>query len=171
MATTGNPTTVSAWFPDTSYARKAIASLESSGVDGSRIELKGPAGRQARDPGQIDPQADKQIAGRGMKAGLGGVIIGAVVGAVLGFVAGTTIIGNGALTWPGIALGIGGLVAGAGVGLAVGGYSKIRQSQAWQETFDAPEDIRARVEVRVDDDEQYEKIAGILSKADGEVEG
>ena len=171
MATTENPTTVSAWFTDTGHARKAIAALENHGVDGSRIELKGPAGQQARDPAQGDPNADSQIAGHGAKVGGAGLVIGAVIGATIAYVVGTTAIGNGAFTWPGIAFAIGGLIAGGGVGFAVGGYSKVRQGEAWQETFDAPDDIRARVEVRVDDDQQHDKIAGILADAHGELEG
>lgn len=150
---------VRASFSDPEAARKAIGALENAGIDGGRIDLQGLAGAQAKDPDRVDPQADRQASGVAGRAVRAGAIIGGLVGAV-----GLGLIGWIASGVMGLALAmaIGGLVAGAGVGLAAGGYSKVKQAEAWEQTFDAVDDANATVVVQTaggdDDRERVEKI-------------
>jgi hypothetical protein len=160
---------IDAAFADVEQARSAMAALENAGIDGNRIELQGQAGQQAHDPRGVAPDADSRAAGFAGKAVGGGVIVGAVIGAVLALAIGIPVLGGGSINGPVIALLIGATFAGAGVGIAVGGYSRVKQGEAWEETFDAPEGASATVAVRPTADDERDEITKILRDHGGQV--
>lgn len=160
---------IGATFADVEQARSAMAALENAGIDGNRIELQGQAGRQAHDSRGVAPDADSRAAGFAGKAVGGGVIVGAVVGAVLALAIGIPVLGGGSINGAVIALLIGAIAAGAGVGIAVGGYTRVKQGEAWEETFDAPQGASATVAVRAKADDERERITELLRDHGGQL--
>lgn len=126
---------VMATFPDMAAARHAIGSLEQNGVDAGDISLLGPAAEEAQEQAETH-ERDDDLLDKGTKTFLGGAAAGSAVGGVIGFLAGLAAFalpGVGPVVAGGVwATTLGGAAAGGGVGSAVAGYSKIKQSEAWE---------------------------------------
>ena len=131
---------VVATFGDMGQAREAVAALENRGVDGGRIALEGAnAERAASRPDTAG--RDDALLEKGRNTAVMGILIGAIVGGALGYLAAGLMFGfpsdDGGSVGMTLAMTLGLGTAGAGVGLAIGGYSRIKQSDAWEATYDA----------------------------------
>lgn len=147
---------VLATFPDLEVARDVIAGLERRGVDGNKISLLGRRAEAAAeaDARQTGEQDAGMAADAGRSAGIGAAT-GAGVGGTLGFLAGAAAFGLpgvgpavGAGIW---ATTLGGAAFGTGVGLLQGGIAGVKESEAWQLTYDSVKE--GMVVVGVHDDE------------------
>ncbi|MDQ3028550.1 MAG: hypothetical protein M3R09_00665 [Actinomycetota bacterium] len=154
-----------ATFPDLPAAREAIGALEDRGVDGSHISLLGRQGEKAVE----DPDTagrDERMMDTHAKTAAGGIVGGAGVGGAVGFLAGIAafgIPGVGPAVAGGIwALTLGGAAAGSGVGLAATSYAKIKQSEAWDLTYDTVSNGQVVVGVHTADESELEPAVGVL---------
>jgi hypothetical protein len=162
-----------ATYPDRPAAREAIAALENRGVDAGHIGLGGrlaSAAEQATSRADTR-QRDQAVAAKSGRIAGGGILIGAVVGALLGALSSFLAFGGaatGQFTGGLVAFAIGGAAAGAGVGLAVGAYSRVKQSQAWETTYDDAGGAfgEVTVEVRTDDREEFDTAVEVLRSHD-----
>ncbi len=156
---------VIAAFPDLAGARHAIGALEGKGVDAGSISLLGRAAEQAQEQAETYQRDDAMIS-KGMKTFLGGAAAGTAAGGVVGFLAGLAAFalpGVGPVMAGGIwATTLGGAAAGGGVGSALAGYSKIKQSEAWDLATRSVETGQAIVGVHSDRREEVESAAEIL---------
>lgn len=152
---------IDATFGTPEAARRAIQALENHGVDGNRIELEGPAAEAARNPDAPTQGADEAVSERAWRSTGGGAILGTLLGGLIGLAAGLVSTG-GDFTGVVIGLVLGGAGAGAGVGFAVGGIGRMKQAEAWEETFDAPGGASVTVVVHPSDHKQRERALEIL---------
>ena len=161
---------VIASFADMDAARAAIGALEDHGVDAGRISLLGRQAAEAvhdpdsvgRDERMMDVQA--RTAAKGAAAGAG-------VGGTVGFLAGVAAFGVPGIG-PAVAGGIwamtlGGAAAGSGVGLATNAYARIKQSEAWEASYDTVSAGRVVVGVHTPDAGELEDAERILADHGG----
>jgi hypothetical protein len=131
---------IAARFPGVAEARRAIEALENAGIDGNDIALLGRSAA-ARTPG--DPKASDRRVGRYLLPRLAlGVGLGAVVGALGGLVVGVVVAAVTAGSTVGVvaACGIVGLCVGGVLGTFFSFERSVGLSDAWPETFDAPDE-------------------------------
>lgn len=149
-------------------ARDAIESLERAGVAGSRISL---LGKQAAEAAEVrdTAQRDEATIEHGMRATIGGAAAGTGIGAAAGFLAGAAVFGIpgigpavGAGIW---ALTLGGAAAGGGVGFTAGAMANMKQSQAWELTFQEVGDGLVVVGTHSHDRGEYESAVHTLQDA------
>ena len=161
---------VIACFGDMDAARKAIGALEDRGVDASRISLLGPQVAEAIEQSDT-AHRDERIMEEHDKTVIGGGAAGAGVGGAAGFLAGLAafgIPGAGPVIAGGIwALTLGGAAAGAGVGIAATGYARMKQSQAWELTYDAVSRGQVAVGVHASDESEAAKATDLLQSLGG----
>jgi hypothetical protein len=163
---------VLATFPDMEVARDVIASLEGAGVDGNKISLLGRRAEEAATPDtQETARQDKAMAGdAGRSAGIGAAA-GAGVGGAVGFLAGAAAFGIPGVG-PAIGAGIwattlGGAAFGGGLGLLQGGIAGVKESEAWQLTYDSVKEGKVVIGVHADDPGTVEDAAGIFADHGG----
>ena len=160
-------------FPDLPAAREGIGALEDRGVDRSRISLLGRQGEEAVD----DPDTagrDERMMDTHAKSAARGIAGGAGVGGAVGFLAGIAafgIPGVGPAVAGGIwALTLGGAAAGSGVGLAATSYAKIKESEAWDLTYDTVSEGQVVVGVHTgDESELHLAVDALREHGSGEV--
>jgi hypothetical protein len=147
---------VLAIFPDLETVRDVIAGLEGRGVDGNKISLLGRRAEEAAEAStrETGEQDAAMAADAGRSAGVGAAA-GAGVGGALGFLAGAAafgIPGVGPAVGAGIwATTLGGAAFGTGVGLLQGGIAGVKESEAWQLTYDSVKEGRVVVGVHAED--------------------
>lgn len=156
---------VIATFPDMETARKAVGALEDRGIDASRLSLLGQKAAEAAESSENAP-ADERIMDEQAGTALSGIAAGGTAGAAAGFLAGLAafgIPGAGPVVAAGIwGLTLGGAAAGAGVGLAATGYARIKQSEAWELTYEAVSDGEVAVGVHTPDETELKTAADVL---------
>jgi hypothetical protein len=163
---------VLAVFPDLEAARDVIADLEGRGVDGNKISLLGRRAEEAADPSSRGPgeQDAAMAADAGKSAGVGAAA-GAGVGGALGFVAGAAafgIPGIGPAVGAGIwATTLGGAAFGTGVGLLQGGIAGVKESEAWQLTYDSVKEGRVVLGVHAQDPDLIATAEEVLREHGG----
>jgi hypothetical protein len=161
---------VVACFTDMEDARRAIAALEHSGVDASHISLLGQQVAEAIDQNDT-AHRDERIMDEQAGSAAGGIAAGGLIGGTAGFLAGLAafgIPGAGPVIAGGIwALSLGGAAAGAGVGLAATGYARIKQSEAWELTYDAVSRGSVAVGVHSPDKQDVDAAATVLEREGG----
>jgi hypothetical protein len=156
---------VIAAFPDLAGARRAIGNLERKGIDAGDISLLGRAAEEAQQQTETH-ERDEAMISKGMKTFLGGAAAGTAAGGIVGFLAGLAafaIPGVGPVVAGGVwATTLGGAAAGGGVGSALAGYSKIKQSEAWDLASRSVETGQTIVGVHSSRREDVEAAAEIL---------
>ena len=138
-------------FRSMEEARAAIGALEDRGVDASRIVLLGDQAAQASSEATTARQ-DERFVDRMTKTIYGGMLFGGVIGALLGFVAGFfafILPSEGSFQAGGVwGLVLGGLIAGHVLGFLVFGLARMKQSQAWEQSYADVSEGPARIAVR-----------------------
>lgn len=152
-------------FPDIEAARAAIGSLEDHGIDASHISL---LGRQAAEAIADADNAshDERLMDVEARTSATGIAAGAGIGGAAGFLAGVAAFGVPGIG-PAVAGGIwamvlGGAAAGSGVGLAVSGYARIKESEAWDLTYQDVSEGRVVVGVHTPDESELERALKVL---------
>lgn len=158
---------VIATYPDMETARKAVGALEDRGIDAARLSLLGQKAAEAIDQGET-AAADERIMDEHAGTAVGGILAGGAAGGAAGFLAGLAafgIPGAGPVVAAGIwGLTLGGTAAGAGVGLAATGYARIKQSEAWQLTYEAVSDGEVAVGVHSPDEDEVKIALEVLGE-------
>ena len=157
-------------FPDMEAARKVVAALENRGIDASHISLLGSQVAEAISQ-EDTAHRDERIMDEQAGSAAGGIAAGGAIGGTAGFLAGLAafgIPGAGPVIAGGIwALSLGGAAAGAGVGLAATGYARIKQSEAWELTYDKVSSGSVAVGVHSPDKTDVDTGADVLSSEGG----
>lgn len=148
---------------DLPAARVAIEALQSAGIDGTHIELLGPAVEEARDLGET-AGPDRRVVGHFSQRVIRGVAVGAAVGAAAGALIG--IVAMFLLDTNGLAAFLLGVIVGALFGSWVGPLlaveRKMGYSPDWELTFaDIPHDS-ACVAVWTSSEELHRKATAAL---------
>ena len=121
-------------YKDPESARRAIRSLESHGVDSSRIHLTSAPGAQVPKTDEAMREPDMAMAGTVGRRSLAtaavlSLLLGAIGGAVGWFASGGD--------QTGAAIGaVGGFMAGGALGFFYGGASALAVSEEWGDTFE-----------------------------------
>lgn len=161
---------VVALFGDMEAARKAVGALEDHGVDASHISLLGAQVAEAIEQSDT-AHRDERIMDEQAGTAAGGIAAGGAIGGTAGFLAGLAafgIPGAGPVIAGGIwALTLGGAAAGAGVGLAATGYARIKQSEAWELTYDAVSRGSVAVGVHSPDEGDVDRAVDVFSTHGG----
>ncbi len=138
-------------FRSMEEARAAIGALEDRGVDGSRIVLLGDQAAQASTEATT-ARRDERFVDRISNTIAGGMLVGGLVGAALGFVAAFfafILPEDGAMQAGGVwGFILGGAVAGSVLGFLVFGLARMKQSQAWEQSYADVSEGPARIAVR-----------------------
>lgn len=141
---------VEATYPDMRAARHAIARLEEHGIAASDIRLLGDAAAQARH-GAESATADRAVGRHAVRSALLGLAVGAAGGGLVGAAIGLIGFGLGGLGLLGSV--VAGALGGGYYGLILGGVARIKQSDAWELTYQPVEDGEVTVAVRTQDAE------------------
>jgi hypothetical protein len=170
MTTTGDDPppghhSVTARYLGMEAARRAVERLEEHGVAASSIRLLGAAAEQA-DRATATGARDDRLMAFAVRSVVTGMLLGGVAGAVLAGGAGLWWFGLAGLGLAGAALA--GAVGGAYMGFMLGGVAKVKQSEAWELTYqDAPEDFsEVGVGVRTADAAEADRAERALRQTD-----
>jgi hypothetical protein len=159
------PPDVIAVFPTIDDARKAIASLERAGIDGSKVSLVGRKADEAADRAAVQEDVssrDSQVAGDVTKSAVTGSAVGGAAGLLAGLAA-FAIPGVGPVVGAGIWLAaLGGAVGGAGVGGVVGGVSALPMSPDWELASESLQHGRSVVAVHAENPDEIAKAEKVL---------
>lgn len=157
-----------AGYPQLEGARKAITTLELHGVEGDDISLltrdgesEEPSREQTR---SRDSGVTRQV---GSRVGIGAALGGAA--GLLGTLAAFAVPGVGAVVGAGLwASLVGGALAGGAVGGFIGGESALRNTEAWELTFETIRHGGAVVGVHSQDEEVVERAVAALEDTNPE---
>jgi hypothetical protein len=154
---------------DLEQAREVITAFERHGIDGNKISLLGRQAEEAAQPDRRETgQQDAALASEAGKSAGVGAAAGAGVGGVIGFLAGAAafgIPGVGPAVGAGIwATTLGGAAFGTGVGLLQGGIAGVKESEAWQLTFNSVKDGKAVVGVHAEDEGHIDAAEKVLTE-------
>jgi hypothetical protein len=166
-------TRVAATYGDLEHARSAVEALEEQGIDAGRIRLEGPLAAAA-DRASIrrdNRGRDDVLLGKITRVIVSGAIGGSVVGLLLGVLAAVAVWGPEVLgppPGPGLwAFAIGLAAAGAGVGLAATSYKRMKQSEAWEQTYEPMGGGPVSVAVYTDESSEVTLAQAVLRERGG----
>jgi hypothetical protein len=159
---------VAARFEDMQHARKAIAALENSGVDGDDIILTGTRALEAEATPrktEADSRAVAHVFARTLRAivvwGVAGIAVGLAVGAIILWISGSW----NATAWLWV-FGILGAFLGGTLGGMIGAERTISDADAWNLTFQDVGEGTVWVGVRVKDDARAQHALQVMQRAD-----
>ena len=156
---------VTACFPDFEIARKAIQDLESSGIEATNVAVEDDSMSRAHSSSDSG-RRDSRFVSRALRKFRRGALVGVVVGAVAGAAIGAFAVGDGPLAGLGALVLVSAVVGGL-VGGAVSGIWNHPQSEAWEETLEAPAAGEACLEITVADDDKAAVLSEVLDEHGG----
>jgi hypothetical protein len=168
MTTAGDPIgpqggqAVVATYDGMPAARRAVSRLEEHGVEAANIRLLGDLAEKAVSATRT-ARRDSHFASFAARSMAAGFLIGGVVGAAAGAALGYFVYGLEQLALAGTAAA--GFLAGSFIGFVLGAMTRVKQSEAWELTYQSVGKGKVSVGVRTRDSAEAEDAERALRSA------